>query len=151
LPESVVFSANLEIESTITYRDIENDVGIRSKYSGYLPLTEKKFSVLVEKNQRFLRTEYYYESIYSSYYFGSKKNHFYVKGVLVKKFDLDLGLMIHGLEIENIVVNSTDKSIVPNISRNDFNESQSLAISYSIKKAIILNEIRNSDPIERSI
>jgi hypothetical protein len=63
-------------------------------------------------------------------------DHLYIKNVLISNARIRIPFLVEGIELKGLVVNITDKKIIPNVSRNNINEQQSRSLSYAIGKAL---------------
>ncbi|MEA5018358.1 MAG: ATP-binding protein [Erysipelotrichaceae bacterium] len=137
-----VFSGKREVYGEITLTDIYDVYGDLSQYDGLIEIKLESIR-LIERNGYYLRYLGYADTFYKIQKFNFDSNmyrsniKFYVKGVLVSNVKITLLPMLYGIEIERIIINSENKKIIPNISRNSLIPKQIEELNYSINRTIV--------------
>ncbi|CDW99969.1 Molecular chaperone, HSP90 [Desulfitobacterium hafniense] len=63
-------------------------------------------------------------------------DYLYIKNVLISNARIKIPFLVEGIELKGLVVNVTNKKIIPNVSRNNISEQQGKSLSYAIGKAL---------------
>jgi hypothetical protein len=63
-------------------------------------------------------------------------DYLYIKNVLISNARIKIPFLVEGIELKGLVVNVTNKKIIPNVSRNNISDQQGKSLSYAIGKAL---------------
>ena len=75
--------------------------------------------------------------------FQSKKQKIYLRNIFIGNYTFKANNEVDIYEIEELKLNITNKSIIPSISRNNFDIETSEKLNYAINKAIHLSALEN--------
>lgn len=151
LEDPVLYFAENE-DNYITLKDIYTSYGGEYTYSTDIEIMDIEF-LFEEHKRRYL--QYYTEK--RAYNFGYipqlwpikqdsiPNESLFVKGVLVKNFNLEFSPIIKGLEVEDFIINVNSSTIVPTITRNSIPQTDAEELSYSINKNVLSDYIENED------
>lgn len=115
-----------------TLSDFRGQVGHSYHAPTYTFLEEKK--VIQGSSEKILsyNTDIGFQGRYSFEY----TDYLYIKNVLISNARIKIPFLIEGIELKGLVVNVTNKKIIPNVSRNNISEEQGKSLSYAIGKAL---------------
>lgn len=115
-----------------TLSDFRSQVGHSYRTPTYTFLEEKK--VIQGSGDKILpyNTNIGFQGRYSFEY----TDYLYIKNVLIANARIKIPFLVEGIELKGLVVNVTNKKIIPNVSRNNIGEEQSKILSYAIGKAL---------------
>ena len=115
-----------------TLKDFRDQVGHSCNVPTYTFLKEKR--VIQGAGDKILpyNTELGFQGRYSF----EHTDYLYIKNVLVADARIKIPFLVEGIELKGLVINVTNKKIIPNVSRNNISEHQNKRLSYAIGKAL---------------
>ena len=115
-----------------TLSDFRGQVGHSYHAPTYTFLEEKR--VIQGAGDKILpyNTEIGFHGKYSFEY----TDYLYIKNVLISNARIKIPFLVEGIELKGLIVNVTNKRIIPNVSRNNISEQQGKSLSYAIGKAL---------------
>lgn len=132
-----------------TLSDFRGQVGHSNNAPTYTFLEKKK--VIQGSGDKILpyRTDISFQGRYSFEY----TDYLYIKNVLISNARIKIPFIAEGIELKGMVMNVTNKKIIPNVSRNDISEQQGKSLSFAIGKALHMWIYKNGnlDAEEKSL
>ncbi len=117
-----------------TLRDFRHQVGHSYHAPTYISLEEQK--VIQGNDEKVL--PYNTNIGFQGRYYFEYKDYLYIKNVLISDVRLKIPFLVEGIQLKGIVINSANKKIIPNVSRNNISEQQNKDLAYAIGKALHL-------------
>ena len=131
--ESVLIDNGYDrIVGNYTLSDFRRQVGHSSNTPTYTFLEEKK--VIHGSGDKIL--PYNMDIGFKGIHWFNYTDFIYIKNVLISGARIKIPFLVEGIELKGLVVNVTNKKIIPNVSRNNISEQQSKELSYAIGKAL---------------
>ncbi|MBS4026115.1 MAG: ATP-binding protein [Clostridia bacterium] len=117
-----------------TLRDFRHQVGHSYNAPTYISLEEQ--TVIEGNGEKILpyNTNIGFQGRYSFEY----TDYLYIKNVLISDVRLKIPFLVEGIQLKGVVINITNKKIIPNVSRNNISEQQNKDLAYAIGKSLHL-------------
>lgn len=131
--DSVLIDNSYEhIVGDYTLKDFRGQVGHSYNAPTYTFLQKK----LVIQGDGDKILPYNTEIVFQGRYSFEYRDLIYIKNVLISNARIKIPFLVEGIELKGLVVNVTNKEIIPNVSRNNISEQQGKNLSYAIGKAL---------------
>lgn len=111
----------------------------QSKYADAYIYKEKQNVIIGDKNKMLG----YKTNIRIGEYIFNCPDKVYCKDVLVKNAKLEIPYLLNGFNVTNVVINSKNRYLLPNVTRNDFSNDLKKDLSYAVGKALHLWVLAN--------
>lgn len=145
-----VFESKNNPDSQISLSEVYDWHKTKSEFDGEIEINSQTIN-LIELNSEYMQFVSSTDNYYLRKYFGISTSGYkqgvqlFVKNIKISNFSFDLPPMLHDIELDEVIINSNNRLIIPSISRNDLNIECSELLSFSIRKAILLYLLDNTD------
>lgn len=133
----LIDSSSDEIIGNYTMQDFREQVGHSYKSPTHTYVKEKR--VIQGNGDKVLpyTTEETFPRVYSpERYSFENMDKLYIKNVLIADTKIIIPFLIQGINLTGLVVNITNKEIIPNVSRTNISEQKRKDLSFAIGKAL---------------
>lgn len=142
--QSVSYSSIEAGDAIIEYFGFENLVDDFGQANGTIAYAFKESQfVVVNQDDLFLGFEL--DRKINRYMSWKSTDELYCKDILVSNAHLTFPYFLNNLSINKVVLNSKNKDLIPNVTRNDFSNQMKKELSYAIGKAIHMWILDNHD------
>lgn len=126
-------SYNDKIIGEFTFDDLCNEFG----HCADSPTYVKEEEIYIISNNSEIILSYEKKKGFGSYSW-TRTDKMFIKNVLVSDFAISLPYLIEGINVKSALFNIKNKSVIPNVARNNVSRADSDKISYAIGKALHL-------------